>query len=93
MVLEVEGVRAGYHRSSVILDGVSLTVGPGEIVALLGPNGAGKTTLMRVIAGELRPAAGRVRVAGADVTGRLPEQVVGHGVAPVPRAGRGEPSV
>jgi ABC-2 type transport system ATP-binding protein len=48
------------------VDGASLTVGAGEVVALLGPNGAGKTTTVRAIVGERRPARGRVRVLGLD---------------------------
>ena len=46
---------------------VSLTVGPGEVVALLGPTGAGKTTLLRMLAGVLVPTEGRAEIAGHDV--------------------------
>src|ERR1700684_3725055 len=49
------------------LDGVSLTVGEGEIVALAGENGAGKTTLVRCIGGDIEPSAGVVGVAGEVV--------------------------
>ncbi len=52
------------------LDGVSLTVRPGEIEALLGPNGAGKTTLLRLLAGLMTPTTGWVRVLGQDVERR-----------------------
>jgi len=54
-----------------ILDGVPLTVQPGERRAIIGPNGAGKTTLLNVIAGFLPPTRGRGLVFGRDVT-RLP---------------------
>jgi branched-chain amino acid transport system ATP-binding protein len=50
------------------VDGVSFALGPSERVGVIGPNGAGKTTLFRLIAGELRPSAGRIALFGQDVT-------------------------
>lgn len=50
------------------VDGVSLVVRPGERRAIIGPNGAGKTTLFNVISGELPASAGRIRLAGRDIT-------------------------
>ena len=58
---------AGLHKrfgSTVALDGMSLTVAPGEVTGFVGPNGAGKTTTMRVILGLDAPDAGTARVAG-----------------------------
>jgi putative spermidine/putrescine transport system ATP-binding protein len=55
------------------LDGLSLTIAPGELVALLGPSGCGKTTALRVLAGFEAPDTGRVVVDGKDVT-RIPAQ-------------------
>jgi len=54
------------------VDGVSLDVAPGEIHGFLGPNGAGKTTTIRMVAGLLKPSAGRVAIAGHDLA-REPE--------------------
>ncbi|MGW2345063.1 ABC transporter permease subunit [Streptomyces sp. NPDC001661] len=62
--LQLAGVRAGYDGARV-LQGVDLTVRPGEIVALLGPNGAGKSTTCKVAAGLMTPQHGEVYVAGA----------------------------
>ncbi|MGY0490748.1 ABC transporter permease subunit [Streptomyces sp. WG-D5] len=62
--LQLAGVQAGYDGARV-LQGVDLTVRPGEIVALLGPNGAGKSTACKVAAGLMTPQQGEVYVAGA----------------------------
>ena len=56
------------------VDGVTLSVGKGEVLALLGPNGAGKTTTVRMLTSILRPTHGSARVAGFDVVGQ-PDQV------------------
>ncbi|MBN6051144.1 ABC transporter ATP-binding protein [Nonomuraea sp. RK-328] len=58
----------------VALDDVELTAPPGRLTALLGPSGCGKTTLLRVVAGHLRPAAGRVLIDGRDATALPPER-------------------
>lgn len=60
-------VRAFGGRRAV--DGVDLALAAGDCLALFGPNGAGKTTLLRVLAGLLKPTAGRARVAGVDLPG------------------------
>jgi branched-chain amino acid transport system ATP-binding protein len=62
------------------LDGVSLSVEAGQLVALIGPNGAGKSTCFNAINGQLRPDAGRVVVAGQDVTGLAPHRLWRHGM-------------
>jgi thiamine transport system ATP-binding protein len=62
-----------------VLDGVSLSIADGEVVALLGPSGSGKSTLLRAIAGIVVPDSGRIAVHGVDVTG-LPTQRRGIGM-------------
>src|SRR5471032_100247 len=62
-----ENVSVAYG-DQVILDALTLTVKPGEILALIGPSGSGKTTALRSVAGFVRPASGRISIGGADVT-------------------------
>ena len=62
--LEIAGLRKSFVRPAV--DGLDLTVAPGEFFALLGPNGAGKTTTLRMVAGLLRPDAGSISIFGID---------------------------
>jgi putative spermidine/putrescine transport system ATP-binding protein len=64
--LDVEDLTVRYGQARAV-DGVTLAIEPGEVVALLGPSGCGKTTLLRVIAGFVRQATGRVRVDGAAI--------------------------
>ena len=64
--LDVEDLTVRYGQALAV-DGVTLAIEPGEVVALLGPSGCGKTTLLRVIAGFVRQATGRVRVDGAPI--------------------------
>ena len=56
------------YRKRRVVNGVSIQVGPGEIVGLLGPNGAGKTTTFNMVVGVVRPDAGAVRFQSRDVT-------------------------
>ncbi|HET6301773.1 ATP-binding cassette domain-containing protein [Microbacterium sp.] len=65
--IEVRGLRKAFGRQAV-LDGIDLTVAPGEVFALLGPNGAGKTTAITILTTLVRPDAGTAMVAGCDVT-------------------------
>jgi branched-chain amino acid transport system ATP-binding protein len=63
------------------LAGVSLGVGPGEIVGLIGPNGAGKTTLFNVVSGLVRPTAGAVRFQGRPISGLPSFRIARLGIA------------
>ena len=63
------------------LKGVDFTVEAGEVHALVGENGAGKSTLMRVLAGEIAPDAGEIRIAGEHVTGFNPGIATSRGIA------------
>jgi branched-chain amino acid transport system ATP-binding protein len=81
--LELEEVHS-YYGKSHILQGVTLTVGPGEVVTLLGRNGAGKTTTLKTISGLVRAAAGTIRFFGADITGARAHVSARKGLALVP---------
>jgi len=63
------------------VDGVDLDVRGGELVGVIGPNGAGKTTFFHTLSGVLAPSAGRIVVAGDDLTGRPAHAFATHGVA------------
>jgi urea ABC transporter ATP-binding protein UrtE len=86
-LLSVDDIHLRYGPSPVV-QGVSLAVDTGEIVALLGRNGVGKTTLARGLVGLLPIAQGHVRINGADVTGLPAHRVARHGIRIVPQ-GRG----
>jgi branched-chain amino acid transport system ATP-binding protein len=86
-VLEAEGLHT-YYGKSHILQGVSLTVREGEIVALLGRNGAGKTTTMRSLVGLTRAREGSIRIFGRDVTNWPTYRIAEAGVGYVPEGRR-----
>ncbi len=86
-MLEVEGLRTEYGPVCAV-DGVSLTVPKGHVIAVLGANGAGKTSLLRTISGLVPARAGTVRLDGQDITSLSVEAIVRRGLAHVPE-GRG----
>jgi len=73
-----------YYGQMRILEGISLEVGAGEMVCLLGGNASGKSTTLKTILGLVRPRAGRVLLAGEDVTGWPVPQRIANGLAIVP---------
>lgn len=85
--LVVSGLRSGYAGSTV-LDGVDLTVRPGEVVGLLGRNGVGKSTLMSTLVGWVRPTEGSVRLDGQELAGSSTHRIARAGVAIVPQGRR-----
>ncbi len=59
--------KKGWNPETLAVEGVSLTVQAGSVLAILGPNGAGKTTLLRILAGLVLPSSGHVHICGLDV--------------------------
>ena len=88
-LLRVEQLEVVYHRVLTAVQGVSLDVAKGQIVALLGTNGAGKTTTLRAISGfigmdDARVTAGRVLYKGEDLRSLPPHRVSARGIVLVP---------
>ena len=77
--LKVDGVSKHYGAIRAV-DGVSLSVGPGEIVGVIGPNGSGKTTLFNAILGQIKPTSGRVAFCDEDITGMAPLELARRGI-------------
>ena len=69
--LELRDVSVAYGGIHAV-DGVSLSVAPGELLGLIGPNGSGKTTLLDAISGIIRPTSGQVLLDGEDLIDHLP---------------------
>ena len=88
-MLQVENLEVTYHRVSTAVQGISLEVREGGIVALIGNNGAGKTTTLRAISGFLglddaRVSEGVVRFQGERIENRPPHRIARLGIALVP---------
>lgn len=75
-IVEVESITKRFGTMAAV-DGLSLTLAPGEIFGLVGPDGAGKTTSMRMLAGVMNPDAGRIVIDGIDVV-EQPEEAKRH---------------
>ena len=91
-MLEVRDIHTSYG-DSYILQGVSLTVGDGQVVAVLGRNGVGKTTLMRSIVGFTPPYRGQIVLDGQDITRLGTHEIVRRGIGLVPQGRRVFPSL
>jgi len=84
LALEVEGVHT-YYGESHVLQGISLRVEPGEVLAILGRNGMGKTTLINSIVGVTHYFGGTIRLDGRDISALRPDQRAHAGIGWVPQ--------
>ena len=82
-MLTVEAIHT-YYGKSYILHGVSLEVGPGEVVGLLGRSGLGKSTTLKTIMGLIHPTEGRIVLEGQPITRTPPHRLARLGIAYVP---------
>ena len=87
MLLELAGVEVRYGAIRA-LQGISLGVEEGELVALIGSNGAGKSTTLRTISGLLRATQGTITFDGADITNAASERIVARGISHSPEGRR-----
>jgi branched-chain amino acid transport system ATP-binding protein len=87
MLLDVRELEAGYGPIKA-LDGVSIAVEEGELVAIIGANGAGKTTLLMAISGIVRPRRGGVTFQGQSLAGLAPHEIVRLGIGHSPEGRR-----
>ncbi len=86
-MLELTDVHVRYGNIRA-LQGVSLRVDTGELIALIGANGAGKTTTLRAISGLLRPSQGAITFDGTDLTSAPTDRIVGLGISHCPEGRR-----
>jgi len=86
-VLELTDLRVHYGNVAAV-DGVSVTVEEGEIVAIIGPNGAGKTSTLRALSGLVRASGGRVVFRGIDISRWRPHRIVALGLSHAPEGRR-----
>jgi len=91
-VLEISDVHT-YYGDSYVLQGVSLNVGPGQVVALMGRNGVGKTTTIRSIVGFSPPERGNITFKDVDITKKPAHEIAKNGISLVPQGRRIFPSL
>lgn len=78
-LLSIDKLEKSYGSQKVLED-ITLDVAPGELVSLVGPNGAGKTTMMRCLTDGKESSGGVIRIAGENIAGMIPNQIVALGV-------------
>ena len=86
-MLELTELSVHYGNVAAV-NGVSVTVGEGEIVAIIGPNGAGKTSTLRALSGLVRPSGGRVVFRGVDISRWRAHRIVTLGLSHAPEGRR-----
>jgi ABC-type branched-subunit amino acid transport system ATPase component len=82
--LRLHDVAAGYGAAAIV-SGVSISIGPGEVVSLIGPNGAGKSTLLKAVTGRLPVMTGTVRFGDRDITNMRAHRLARLGLGFVPQ--------
>ncbi|MFM9850622.1 MAG: ABC transporter ATP-binding protein [Hyphomicrobiaceae bacterium] len=92
-ILSVEDVRGGYGTGVDILNGITFTMRPGQIMTIAGTNGAGKSTLAKAIVGLLPDVRGSIRFAGTELTGIPTENRIALGIGYVPQVANVFPSL
>jgi ABC-type branched-subunit amino acid transport system ATPase component len=83
-VLRLDDVAAGYGAAPIV-SGVSISVGPGEVVSVIGPNGAGKSTLLKTVTGRLPVMTGTITFGDRDVTNMRGNSLARMGLGFVPQ--------
>jgi branched-chain amino acid transport system ATP-binding protein len=88
LVLEVDGVTAGYGRTEPVLHDISIVLAEGTVVGVVGMNGAGKSTLMRAVTGMLTPRLGEIRFQSRRINGRGTADLARRGLVLLPEGHR-----
>ncbi len=92
-LIVIDNVVAGYVPRVNILNGVNLTLAPGELVGIIGPNGAGKSTMIKALFGLLDVRSGTVTYDGEDITSLTAHELVERGIGYVPQINNVFPSL
>jgi branched-chain amino acid transport system ATP-binding protein len=82
-IIEARGLHT-YYGASHVLQGIDLTIQPGEAVGLMGRNGMGKTTLIRTLLGQVAPRRGEIKINGKNFTRSAPHLIAREGIGYVP---------